>query len=83
MPVREDLDERKPDPLSPEQRAELQRQSKMREAAASERARQPLKSANVGKYVFEEDRGSPMLMVLLALIILVAVGVILYSFKVF
>mgnify|MGYP003574661083 CR=1 FL=1 len=55
----------------------------MSEAAASERARLPAKSANVGKYVFEEDRGSPMLMVLLALIIVVAVGVILYSFKVF
>ena len=35
------------------------------------------------KFVLEEDRGSPVLLIALAFIILVAVGVILYSFKVF
>ena len=40
------------------------------------------KPPKIQKFVLEEDRGSPVLLIALAFIILVAVGVILYSFKI-
>jgi hypothetical protein len=42
----------------------------------------PRPSPMVGKFVVDEDRGSPVLLIALAGIIIVAVGVILYSFKI-
>jgi len=40
------------------------------------------KPPKIQKFVLEEDRGSPVLLIALAFIILVAVGVVLYSFKI-
>jgi hypothetical protein len=53
-------------------------------AAPSKAQRSKPKAAPlVQKYVLEEERGSPALLVALVLIILAAAGVILYSFNVF
>jgi len=58
----------------PERRPEPVADSKPRPTAP--------KPPKIQKFVLEEDRGSPVLLIALAFIILVAVGVILYSFKI-
>ena len=61
-------------PARPERRPERVADSKPRPSAP--------KPPKIQKFVLEEDRGSPVLLIALAFIILVAVGVVLYSFKI-